>query len=880
MNKTNWHAQNINEVLATVESSSAGLSLAEAEHRLKIHGSNELAALKRTSFIMRFLRQFHNILIYVLLISAATTLLLGYFVDTSVILGVVILNAIFGFMQEGKAEKAIEAISKMLAPNAKVMRGNELQITPAKSLVAGDIVLVQSGDIIPADLRLIATKSLQIQESMLTGESDAVEKTNEIVKLDAPIGDRICMAYSGTTVTYGKGTGVVVATGANTEIGKIGTSLKKIKPLVTPLLHQIDVFGRWLTLAIIIFAAFTFLIGVLLWKNPLDQMFMAAVGLAVAAIPEGLPPILTIILAIGVTRMAKRNAIIRRLPAVETMGAVTTICTDKTGTLTRNEQNIKNIATAQDYYSVEEDGIVINDHSDLSLAINAAILCNDGEISKNSHGKLHIHGNPVDKACLLLGRKAKIDLQQLRQEFPRSDLIPYESEHKFMATLHHTHYEQAFIYIKGAPEQILARCSWEKIGSDKRAINSNYWHEKINALAHKGYRVIAIAYQETNPEKRTLLFEDVTKDLTLIAVFGLIDAPRLEAKQSVEQCYTAGIKVKMITGDHAVTAATIAAEVGIKSDSGVLTGSDIDKMTDDEIAKIVSDVNVYARTSPHHKLRLVQALQTNGELVAMTGDGVNDAPALRKANIGVAMGGRGAEIAKESAAMVIADDNFATIVHAIEEGRIIFDNLKKVILLILPTNAAEALTVLVAVIFGAILPITPVQILWVNMLTAVTLGLALGFEPAEQDVMSRPPRKSKASILSPFLVWRIIFVSILLVTCVFGIFTWQRLIGVELHTARTVAVNMLVLGEAIYLLNCRKLYNPVWGIKTLFGSKPVLIAIATTLFFQLLFTYLPIMQHFFGTAAISLLQWIYILVLSLAVFTLVELEKLFVRRFV
>jgi len=894
MTQTNWYTQNTFEVLTALESSIDGLSSTEAERRLKIYGTNELELFKRPSIMLRFLRQFHNILIYALLISAAVTAFLGYAVDTGVILGVVVLNAIFGFIQEGKAEKAIEAIREMLAPNANVIRDGVHSSVPAKFLVNGDIVSIKSGDKVPADLRLLNTKNLQIQEAILTGESNAAEKNTEITPIDAQLGDRFCMAYSGTIVTYGKGTGVVVATGSNTEIGNIGTLLKSVQIITTPLLQQMNVFGRWLTLAIAILAAFTFSIGVLVWNDPIEQMFMAAVGLAVAAIPEGLPPLLTIILAIGVTRMARRSAIIRRLPAVETMGAITTICTDKTGTLTRNEQTIKNIVTAKNCYGVEENGSVafilnntpveLHEHRDLTQAINTAILCNDAEFSKDHSGKWHIHGNPVDKALLDLGGKTKIDLHFLQQSYPRLDLIPYESEHKFMATLHHGHSskpDQRIIYIKGAPERILEMCSLELSDDQSVPLNHDYWNENIKTLARQGYRVIAIAYKKVPPEKQSLLFEDVVKDLTLIAVFGLIDAPRVEAAEAVEQCHSAGIKVKMITGDHADTAATIASQVGIDNKYGVLTGSDIDKMDDVSLAQAVGDINVFARTSPHHKLRLVQALQTNSELVAMTGDGVNDAPALRKADIGVAMGKKGAEIAKESAAMVLADDNFATIVHAIEEGRIVYDNLRKVISHILPTNASEALTVVIAILFGFLLPITPVQILWVNMVTAVTLATALGFEPAEQDVMRRPPRKFKTPMLSPFLIWRILFVSLLLVTCVFGLFMLQRRVfGVDLETARTVAVNMLVFGESVYLLNCRKLYNSVLSINGFFGSKPVIVAVIVTLFLQLLFTYLPIMQHFFGTTAIGWQQWGYIIALSIVVFILVEMEKLFARRFI
>ncbi|MDR1056964.1 MAG: HAD-IC family P-type ATPase [Coxiellaceae bacterium] len=890
MEKNNWHAQNNSQVLSAVKSSIAGLSTVEAKHRLQIDGSNELELFKPPSIIIRFLRQFHNILIYVLLFSAAITLLLGYLVDTGVILGVVVINAIFGFIQEGKAEEAIAAIRHMLVSQANVVRDGKHFIIPAKELVKGDTVLIKSGDKVPADLRLLETKNLQIQEAILTGESHAIEKNVEPVSVNASLGDRINVAYSGTTIICGKGTGVVVATGIHTEIGKISGLLKSIQPITTPLLRQMNVFGRWLTLAILVLATFTFLVGVLFWRDSVEQLFMVAVWLAVAAIPEGLPPILTVILAIGVTRMAKRRAIIRQLPAVETMGAVSTICTDKTGTLTRNEQTVQHIITSQNSYDVTDDSTVVfnldkkvitlRDHAGLWLAINAAILCNDARFSKDERDRWHIHGNPTDKALLELGGKVKIDLELLQKEYPRSDLIPYESEHKFMATLHHSHDNKAAIYIKGAPEDILTRCTYERINGEGRPLSYDYWVQHINTLAQLGYRVIAIAVRAVSPDKRTLLFEDALENLTLVAIFGLMDAPRAEVAQAIEQCNSAKIKVKMITGDHAATARTIASQVGIDSHSGVLTGSDIDKMSDSELAQVVKDINVYARTSPQHKLRLVQALQTNGELVAMTGDGVNDAPALRKANIGVAMGHKGAEITKESAAMVIADDNFVTIVHAIEEGRIVYDNLRKVILHMLPTNAAQALILVLAIVLGFMLPVTPVQILWVNMITTVVLSTALGFEQPESDVMRRPPRKAQAAILSGFLVWRTIFVTILFVICVFGLFMLQyHFFGVSIIEARTIAVNMLVFSEAMYLLNCRKLFGPMWNVKTLFNSKLILIAIASILMLQLSFTYLPLMQKFFGTAAINFKQWLYIILLSLGVFVFVEFEKFFLKKF-
>ena len=859
---SNWHTQDVPQVLTCLNSNRAGLSATEAELRLTTNGLNEMESFQRPSSLRRFLRQFHNILIYVLIISAIIAAFLAHLVDAGVIIGVVVINAIFGFIQEGKAEEAINAIKNILAPNATVIRNETHLEIPAKFLVIGDIVLIKSGDKIPADLRLIETKNLQIQEAILTGESNVVEKSIDTVALDAKLGDRLNMAYSGTMVMNGRGIGIVTATAADTEIGKISALLKNTPNTTTPLLQQINIFGRWITLAIMILAIITFVIGIWYWDNQIEQMFIAAVGLTVAAIPEGLPATITIILAIGVARMAKNNAIIRQLPAVETMGAVTTICTDKTGTLTRNEQEVEHIITATAAYNIEDTDILStsHQHEDLLLAIQAAILCNDA---------VNIYGNPVDKALLCLGNMAKIDIAFLQNSYPRLDLIPYESEHKFMATLHHDHGKHEcheVVYVKGAPEKILSMCSPED--------NNQYWHQQITALAKQGYRIIAIAMKKFTAEKITLAFDDITHDLKLLAIFGLIDAPRPEVAASIEQCHKAGIKVKMITGDHADTALTIASQVGINTNSGALTGNDIDQLDDTQLAESIKKINVFARTSPQHKFRLVEALQANNELVAMTGDGVNDAPALRKADIGVAMGKKGAEIAKESADMVLADDNFVTITHAIQEGRVVYDNLIKLILLVLPTNIAEALMIVVAILFNVDLPITPVQILWINMVTSVTLGIALGFEAAETDIMNRPPRKINQSLLSPLITWRIIFISAILIGCVFGLFDALRFMSkIDIDTARTVAVNMIVFGEIVYLINCRKIYHSTCKMRAWFENKIALMAIIATIMLQLLLTYMPIMQHFFGTKAINWQHWIFIIAIAMGLFVLVELEK-------
>jgi magnesium-transporting ATPase (P-type) len=861
INNINWHSSPIEHVFEHLTTSKNGLSPQEIKKRKKIYGRNRLKPPKRRSLLMLFISQFHNILIYILLLAALTTLLLQHFIDSGVIVAVVVLNAMVGCIQEGKAEKAIDAIRDMLSPMASVIRNGQRRTVSAEALVPGDIVLLQAGDKIPADLRLFEVKSLQIQEAVLTGESNPVDKNIDPVSDNATLGDRYSMVYSSTLITYGIGKGIVVATGDNTEIGRISSMLSGRRAIITPLLRQMGVFGRWLTLAILI------------------------MSFAVAAIPEGLPAIITITLAIGVTRMARRNAIIRRLPAVETMGSVSVICTDKTGTLTHNELSVQDIVTADHIYQVTGSGyspkgelllnkkdFSIEQHPNLMQAIRAGILCNNAEITHyNNHWQLQ--GNPTDGALLTLGMKAEFDLSLEKQNYPSTDLIPFESKNKFMATLHHDHKGNGYIYVKGAPEQILSMCN-----SD---IDRGYWIKHINELAYEGKRVVAVAMRTTDSEHRDLKFADIKNDLNLLAIFGIIDPPREEAIRAVAECQQAGIRVKMITGDHAVTARTIAEQVGIRDGRGVLIGLDIDELDDEELVKTVDEVDIYARTSPEHKLRLVKALQANGYVTGMTGDGVNDAPALRQAEIGIAMGKKGTEATKEVADMVLADDNFASIRHAVEEGRTVYDNIKKAILYILPTNAAEAFSVMLAILLGHMLPITAVQILWINMITAVTLALALGFERAEAHVMSRKPRVRHAPILSGFLIWRISFVAILLVACVFGLFLFERnVVGHSLIMARTVVVNMLVVGEIIYLINCRRIFDSAINLKTIFGSRPVLIAIGAVIIFQLLFTYLPVMQHFFGVAPINIHQWARIILLAIGVFILVEIEKSIVRRFI
>jgi magnesium-transporting ATPase (P-type) len=887
-----WHALPIEQASQAVEAREGGLDGAEADRRLKEAGPNRLRPPEREGPLARFLRQFANVLIYVLLGAAAVTAALGEWLDMAVILGVVLINALIGFIQEGRAEQAMEAIRGMLSPQASVLRDGRRQTIPAERIVPGDTVFLQAGDKVPADVRLTGLKNLQVQEAALTGESEAVSKRTEALPPETPLGDRACLAFAGTMVTYGQGRGIVVATGEATEVGRISTMLSEVGELQTPLLRQIDQFGKWLTVAIVVLAAVTFAFGVLVRDYTYVDMFMATVGLAVAAIPEGLPAILTITLALGVQQMARRNAIVRRLPAVETLGSVTVICSDKTGTLTRNEMTVQTIVTRPAEIEVTGAGydphgefLVDGEQADLEamplvrMLLRGALLCNDARLLRRDDDWT-VDGTPTEGALLTAACKAGFDRNYENEAFPRTDVIPFDSQHKFMATLHHDHEGNAAIFVKGAPERVLDMCSRQAGDGDDEPLDRDWWLDRIGDVAARGQRLLALARRPVDASHRELTFGDVEEGLTLLGLFGIADPPREEAIRAVRQCQTAGIRVKMITGDHAVTAQAIGRQLGLVGTGHALTGRDLDEVEEDRLPATVRGADVFARTSPENKLNLVEALQADGAVVAMTGDGVNDAPALKRADVGIAMGQAGTEAAKEAAEVVLADDNFATIGHAVEEGRRIYDNIKKAITFILPTNGGEAFAVLTAIAIGISLPITPLQILWVNMITAVTLGLALAFEPAEEDLMARPPRPTGEPLLSPFLIWRIGFVSLLLVAGTAGMFIWEISNGASVERARTIAVNVLVVGEIFYLLNTRYLYAPVINARGLFGSRLVLLSIAAVVVLQALFTYLPWMQFLFETRGLAAADWGRILAIGLAVFLLVEVEKWMFRSVV
>lgn len=886
----NWHAHSAHETSRHLNTSPQGLSPKEAHERLGRYGPNVVDVEEKESVLWRFLRQFHDVLIYVLIVAAMVTAGLGEWIDTAVIVGVVLINAVIGFVQEGKAEEALASIRDMLAPSAVVQRGGERMRIEAKHVVPGDIVLVESGDQIPADVRWLSTNNLSVEEAVLTGESVPVDKHEEAVAEDAALGDRGSMGFAGTVVRRGRGRGVVVATGSATEVGQIGAMMAQVDELTTPLIQQINAFGTVLAGGILLLCLTTFAFGYAFRPYTVEELFMLVVGIAVAAIPEGLPAILTITLALGVQRMAKRNAILRKLPAVETLGSVSVICSDKTGTLTRNEMTVRRVATAGAQYDVTGAGYVPEgalqyngdtvdprQHPDVETLVRAAALCSEATLRQDKV-QWTVEGDPTEGGLVVLAAKLGWEQAALLNEEPRCDEVPFESDRQWMATLHDTTSGRR-AYLKGAPERVLELCTQQRTRDGTTAtVDTAHWQQVIQEFAGTGHRLLAMA--ERSVSSSTLSEEGVTAGgFTLLGMVGIVDPPRHEAIEAVRECQEAGIQVKMITGDHARTAQSIGTQLGITdARTSPVTGADLNTLSDEQLSDLVAERSVFARTSPEHKLRIMEALQSRGRIVAMTGDGVNDAPALKRADVGIAMGQKGAEATKQAADMVLADDNFATIAAAVQEGRTIYDNLKKAILFILPTNGAESLMLIATVLFAfEHVPITPLQILWVNMVTAVTLALALAFEPSEPGIMKRAPRNPKAPILSGYLLWRIGYVSGLIAVAALVLFFYEMRQGMSLNRAQTVAVNTLVIGQIAYLFNTRFIWQSSLSVRRLVANPVAWSVVGVLMVLQFGFTYLPLMQAAFNTGAMTLADWGIVGGVGLGVFLAVELEKAVVR---
>ena len=908
-------------VLAELGTDAGGLSSADAATRLAEVGPNRLPPPQRDPLWKRILVHFDDILIYILLVSAVLKAILGDWVDFTVILAVAVINAAIGFIQEGRAESALEGIRNMLSVNAEVRRDGAWARVDADDVVPGDVVRVRSGDRVPADVRLIQATNLRVEESALTGESVAAAKSVAPVGADAGVGDRSSMLFSSTLVAAGQGVGVVTATGTATEIGRIQTMISEVRSLATPLTRQLDRFGKLLAVLILAMAVVMVIIGRVVHDFSVPDLISASIGFAVAAVPEGLPALVTITLALGVQQMARRRAITRKLPAVETLGSVTTICSDKTGTLTKNEMTARTVRTSGRTFAVagagyapvgdvtvpddaprpevsgapgEADGAGegpasgtrhadLADDRDLAALATVMMLCNDARIVPDGEDTdgWRLVGEPTEGALRTLGMKAGVDPTGWR----RVAVVPFESENKFMATLDADPDGGLHVHVKGAPDRVLDRCATQ-VAPDggNEPLDRAFWDAQIDALGGQGLRVLAAARRPAADGTADLDVADVADGLELCGLVGIVDPPRPEAIEAIAECRDAGIRVKMITGDHAGTALAIGREMGIvdahdgSSAPAVLTGPELEEMSTEKLRQVVRDVDVYARTSPEHKIRIVSALQSHGEVVAMTGDGVNDAPALTQADVGVAMGIKGTEATKEAAEVVLADDNFATIERAVKEGRRIYDNIRKSVLFLLPTNGAQSLVILVAVLFGLTLPLQPVQVLWINMITAVTLSLALAYEKAEPDVMRRAPRDPKASILDGAYVRRILLVSLLIGGATILLFYVERAQGVPLAEAQTTAVTMLALGQLAYLFNCRFLDRSSLTLDVLRGNRVVWVSAATLLALQAVFVYAPFMHSWFDSAPIALAEWGKTLGLALVVFLLVEVIKWVGRR--
>lgn len=887
-----WHhlpEAEVNDFLDTQPDT--GLDRFAIEERREKFGANKLTLKKGKGPLLRFLLQFHQALVYILLVAIGVKFYLDDWVAAGVIFGVVLLNAIIGFVQEGKALSALAALSHALKTEATVLRSGEKQRIDATELVPGDIVLLQSGDKVPADMRLLNSRELQIDESALTGESVPVSKQVSVLQHDTLLADRTNMLYSSTLVTYGTGQGVVVATGDDTEIGRISELISSAEVLATPLTRKIAKFSHILLFVILGLATITFFVG-LSHGESWESLFMASVALSVAMIPEGLPAVMTITLAIGVSRMANRNAIIRHLPAVETLGSTTVICSDKTGTLTRNEMTVQQVWAGKEIYAVQgigyapegcftqnEQTVEISTKPSLLTCLQAGLLCNDA-VLKQSEQAWAITGDPTEGALLVSARKAGLNNSALLKQMPRLDAIPFESQYQYMATLHsNSDSKESVIYLKGSVESVLQRCNTllAENGSPS-PLEPAEINAQVELMASQGLRVLAFARLLVPTDTQHIDHDSVANGMQFIGLQAMIDPPREEAIQAIAACQAAGIQVKMITGDHALTAAAIAEKTGLSKalptgeTTTVHTGRELEAMTDAELIQAARTTSVFARVTPEQKLRLVEALQASGEVTAMTGDGVNDAPAVRKADIGIAMGITGTEVAKEAADMVLTDDNFATIEAAVEEGRGVLDNLIKFISFILATNLGEGLVIIVAVLMGEILPVLPVQALWINMTAALFLGLTLAFEPREPGLMAKPPRSTSAPILNGELIFRIFLVGSMLLAGSFGLFEWALQHGASEEQARTIAVNVFAVGESFYLLNCRSLRLSMFSLG-LFSNTWIWLGITAMTIASLAFTYLPIMNKLFHTAPISLNDWLHIFAVGLIIHIVIACDK-------
>ena len=899
--KIAWHALSAQAALERLNASENGLTQQQALDRLTEYGPNAMPSVERAGPIKRLARQFHHLLIYVLLIASVLSLLLGHITDAAVILAVVLVNAALGFIQEGKADAALQNILGLLKNDARVYRDGHLVAQDAKGLVPGDVIELVSGDRVPADVRLIRSHGLSVDEAILTGESLPVEKSTAPLGTEVSLAEQTCMAFSGSFVTQGDGVGLVTATGTSTQIGQIAGMVSDVRRQKTPLVVQMTVFAKYLTLIILAIGVFVLAMGELFpafsGGMGFSERLMAVVGLSVAAIPEGLPAVLTITMAVGIKAMAKRKAIVKHLPAIETLGAVSVICTDKTGTLTCNQMMVSEVWSNEDHYQVGGNGyqptgelvryddtskaVVGNDT--LALITRVSGCCNDAQLkeSQADHKENTTHwsveGDPMEGALIAFSAKAQHALGALQSQeaattWQRLDVVPFDAKHRYMVTLDQALMPDGtktlWLHMKGAPEDLLAIAQPEQ---------ASVWTTRIHEMAGRGLRVLGLAVagplsESTETIREKMQSKQFGSDLQWLGLVGIMDPPRPEVTEALHACHTAGIKVKMVTGDHQVTAQAIASQIGMIDPSKVVTGQTLDHLSDDEFQKVVAQTTVFARTNPKQKLKIVQALQAAGLTVVMTGDGVNDAPALKQADAGVAMGQTGSDVAREAADLVLTDDHFASIVAAVSEGRTVYENVKKVIAWTLPTSAGEAMLIVVALLMGWALPITPIQILWVNLVTVSTLGVVLAFDPPAPNAMEKPPRDRHTPILSRGLVWHMALVSLLFLIGIFGLYSQAIASGRSLIFAQTVALNALVIFEIFHLFFIRSSHSKAW-LSSLSGNVYLWIAIAVVLMAQLLVTFHPPFQAIFETQSLPGTQWLIIVGIAFGFYLVLHAER-------
>ncbi|HSH35066.1 calcium-transporting P-type ATPase, PMR1-type [Schnuerera sp.] len=892
-----WYEKNIKELLSELNTNiDTGLSNEEITHRSQKYGPNELKEETKRSFLSKVIAQFNDFLIIILIVASIISFIVGEKTDAIVILAIVVINAILGLYQEGRAEKSLEALKKMAAPNAKAIRNGNATIVPANTLVPGDIVLLESGDIVPADLRLIESSNLKIEEASLTGESVPTEKDANIVfDHEVALGDRKNMAYMSTIVTYGRGKGVVVETGHSTEMGNIASMIQTFEDETTPLQKKLNELGKYLGIACIVVCILVFGIGIFQGRDILD-MFMIAISLAVAAIPEGLPAIVTIVLALGMNRMVKRNAIVKKLLAVETLGCTTVICSDKTGTLTQNEMTVVKVFTDNQIFDItgigyEPKGEFKIDNTtqspetsqNLNRLLSIGILCNDAVLDKTDDG-YRILGDPTEGALVTLAGKGNMSKEEMNNEFPRIEEIPFDSDRKMMTTVHENYIPNKLAsFTKGAPDIIISKCNSIYIDGKIVPFTDKLKEKVLNInseFSKKALRVLAFAFKEYDKLPEKIDSESIEKDMVFLGLVGMIDPPRKEAKEAIKKCNEAGIKAVMITGDYKETAFAIAKELGIaEHEDEAIMGKELDGLSDDELKKLVKQKRVYARVSPEHKVKIINGLKANGEIAAMTGDGVNDALALKRADIGVSMGITGTDVAKNTAEVILTDDNFASIVSAVEEGRIIYSNIKKFVFFLLSCNIGEILIITLSILLGLEVPLIPIQLLWLNLVTDSFPALALGMEKGESEIMRIPPRNPDEPILDRGMVNGIIVQSIAIASGTLLAYRWGlKTYGIEnLIIPRTIAFGTLITAELLRAYSSRSEKHTIFEIGV-FSNKTLTYATLFSFVLLLIVVYMPFLQTIFHTYPLSLKDWQIVLIHAFLPLVVGEVYKLFLRR--